>query len=101
MSIFNRGFIRGYGKIEAAMGDEAVYKNPERTSTTTVTVVYNELVGAYDQFQNAVFHLRSDSVTIERNGQLIYQGFTWDIVDNRDSEDGTAEVRCTRPDLTS
>lgn len=101
MSIFSRGFIRGYGKIEEVMGEPASYVNPARTATTAVTIVYVELVGAYDQFQNAVFHVRTDAVSIQRNGQIVYEGFTWDIVDIRDSEDGTAEVRVTRPDLTA
>jgi len=100
MSIFSRGFIRGYGKIEEVMGEPASYVNPKRTTTTAITVVYVEFVGAFDALQNAVFTLRS-SVTIERGGQITFASNTWDCLDVRDSEDGTIEVRASRPDTTS
>lgn len=100
MSIFDRSFIRGYGKLESSMGTEASYVTPSRSTTTAITILYNEMVGALDGFQNALFHVRS-TVTIDRGGLLTYSGNSWDVVDVRDSEDGTAEVRCIRPETTS
>lgn len=100
MSIYSRGFIRGYGKIESVMGDPGSYTNPTRTTTTAITVVYLEQVGALDGFVNAIFTLRS-TVPLVRSGQITYEGNTWDVVDVRDSEDGVQECRAIRPDLTS
>jgi len=100
VAIFDRSFIRGYGKLETVMGVEASYATPSRSTNTTITILYNEMVGALDGFQNALFHVRS-TVTIERGGKLTYAGNSWDVVDVRDSEDGTAEIRCIRPDTTA
>lgn len=100
MSIFDRSFIRGYGKLESVMGDEASYITPSRLTTSSIRIIYNEMVGAMDGFQNALFHARSE-ITIQRGGKITYEGNSWDVVDSRDSEDGTAEVRCIRPETTS
>ncbi|TXH54586.1 MAG: hypothetical protein E6Q97_10445 [Desulfurellales bacterium] len=101
MSIFSRGFIRGYGKIESVMGEPATYTNPKKTTSTAVTVVYVEFAQAIDTFSNALFSLRSATATIERGGFLTYEGKQWNVLDARDSEDGTVEVRASAPSLTS
>ncbi len=106
---FERSLLRGVaGPLERSVGSRgagltAVYYDRTRQagSAVTIDVIFNEMVGAMDPFANAVFHVRTSQVSPERNGAIVFDGETWDIVDVRDAKDGTAEVRVMRPELTT
>lgn len=103
MGIFESRFLLGYSRIEDVMSDPATYTAPDGITSQSVTVIYNELVGALDQFGNAVFSVKTDELTAARGGVLVIDGTTepWVIVDVRDARDGTAELRCIRPEVTA
>jgi hypothetical protein len=98
MGIFEKRLLLGYSRLEYVMGSEATYTSPSRAVTHSMTIIANELVGALDGLAQTTMHLRTGSVTYERGGQITTEdGVIWDVIDVRDSNDGTAEVRCATP----
>ena len=80
-------------------GDTISYKTVAGV-VTTPQGIYNELVGALDDFGNAVFTLSTDaSIGIaapERGDEITFAGDQWTVVDVRDDEAGMAELRTIR-----
>lgn len=102
MSIFGDRFRLGYARVEDYTGDPATYTSRDGQTTQAITVVFNELVGALDPFSNAVFAISTDELASpERGGTITLGSDVWTIVDVRDAQDNTAEVRCIRPEITA
>lgn len=100
MSQFSDKFTEASGKLFDVMGDQVTYK-PLRGSDSTVTIIYNELIGAFDTKQNANFHfIKSEIPNPQRGDYVVLNSKRWIFDDIRDSEDGTLEVKCSRPERT-
>lgn len=96
MSTFGDMFAVSRTKLIELLSDSATYKTKDG-ATKTIDVIFNEQVGALDDFANAVFTFSSDAtVGISdpvRGDQIIIFGGTWTVVDVRDDKAGTVEVR--------
>ena len=91
-------------KLLDVHGDTVSYKAVDGT-VTSVTAIYNELVGALDDFGNAIFTLATDATlgitAPERGDEITFAGEQWTVVDVRDDEAGMAELRCIRGQAVS
>ena len=102
MSIFGDRFRLGYARVEDYTGDPATYTSRDGLTTQSITVIFNELVGALDPYSNAVFSINTDELASpERGGIITLDSDVWVIVDVRDAKDNSAEVRCIRPEITA
>ena len=99
MSLFESRFPSAFTHIRNHLGDSATYTAVDGTQTT-VTIIFNEQVGALDDKANALFHLLDSEVEPVRNAYLTIDAERWVIVDVRSAKDGTSEVRAIRPDIT-
>jgi len=100
VSLFGDLFSDGpVSRLLAIHGDTISYKTVAGV-VTTPEAIYNELVGAMDDFGNAVFTVSTDaSIGIaapERGDEITFQGDKWVIVDVRDDFAGSAELRTIR-----
>ena len=86
-------------KLLDVHGDTVSYKNVAGT-VTSLTAIYNELVGAMDDFGNAIFTLSTDPTigvaSPSRGDEITFAGDKWTVVDVRDDNAGMAELRCVR-----
>lgn len=106
MSEFGRQLNEGMRGLLDYLGDPATYTKIDGT-TKPVRVLFNEYVGAVDNQGRASFSVSTEptdpySVPDPVEGDFfIFETVTWVVVDVRDSEDGTAEIRCDRSKLVN
>lgn len=86
-------------KLLDVHGDAVSYKAVDGT-VTALTSIYNELVGAMDDYGNAIFTIATDAAigiaAPERGDEITFAGEQWTVVDVRDDEAGMAELRVIR-----
>lgn len=90
----------GYQRIEEQLGQEVTIIDKDGSTVGTVTTVFNELVGAFDEYGNSVMHFREADHEWERNQQVLINGDTWTAIDIRNAKDGTVEIRFIIADIT-
>ena len=85
-------------------GDTISYKTVAGV-TSSLTAIYNELVGALDDFANAIFTISTDAsigvAAPERGDEITFAGEQWTVVDVRDDEASMAELRCIRGQIVA
>lgn len=97
-SVFESAFGNAMGALGRALGETATLTHVDDQSTETVTVIFNEFVGAIDDRRRAIFTLAGGDVatTIQRGDYFVLSGETtrWTVTDVRDDKSGGLEIRC-------
>ena len=101
MSIFESLFGGlAFPKLLEQTGDTITYSTVAGVSTS-IQAIFNEQVGALDDKANAIFSIAgSDLASAPGKGDRITRnGTRWTVLEARDSEDGSIEIRVVRPEL--
>lgn len=111
MSIFGDDVFGGAAEVLTDLhGDDITYQAIDLgtlAGSATFKSIFNELVGALDEFGNAVFHFRQSDLdpaishrtpTVpERNDRITIGTDVWTVVDVRTGKDDTWELRAIIP----
>ena len=105
MSMFGDMFSAApVDKLLDVHADTVSYKAVDGT-VTSIKAIYNEFVGALDEFGNCIFTISTDPAQgiadPERGDEITFAGEEWTVVDVRDDEAGMSELRCIRPQAVS
>lgn len=101
VSKFGDQYRGPFSRMLSQLGDTVTYTAVDGTSTT-ISAIFNEQVGAIDPLGRAVFHistLASNGIDLPEEGatiQISGESAIWIVVDVRDSKDDSAELRCDR-----
>ena len=99
MSKFGDKFSEaGIDRLIDELGDTVTYKVASSGSTSSISAIFNEFVGALDEFGNAIFTIKSSDVASPKRGDLITLGTNvWTVLDVRSDNAGGHELRVVIP----
>jgi hypothetical protein len=97
-SIFETISQRAMGAIQRPLGESATFTHVATGTSLTVTVVFNEFVGAIDDRRRAIFTVATAdfATSPDRGDYFVLSGATdrWTVLDVRDDQAGGMELRC-------
>lgn len=97
-SIFETLTNRALGALQRSMGTPATFTYAADGSTATITVIFNEFVGAIDDRRRGIFTVAAADFTTppDRGDHFVLEGDTdrWTVLDVRDDQAGGIELRC-------
>lgn len=98
---FDRTTVFGANVLASRLGFEAAYTVIETAVTTTITVVFNEQIGAVDSKQRATVNFLRSEITPAEGDYFVLSGETerWYIVDPQDDRVGMFQVRADHKKL--
>ena len=105
MSMFGEMFAAApMRKLLDVHSDTVSYKQVDGT-VSSIAAIYNEFVGALDEYGNSIFTISTDAsigiASPERGDEITFAGEEWTVLDVHDDEAGMAELRCIRPQAIS
>lgn len=87
-------------RLESHLGDVVTYVTVDGLTSKSVTVIFNEFVGAIDEKSRALVELTADAtrgIAVPRRGDYFtLNSKRWYVLDIRTSEVGEHELRCER-----
>ena len=82
--------------LKQYLGDTCTYYYLDGT-TISIVAIFNEFVGAIDNLSRALFTIAfADNPAPRREERFLLNGEEWSVVDVRNDEAGTFELRCDR-----
>ena len=85
----------GFDQLADKLGETATYETVDGLTTLSLSVIFNEFVGAIDEKGRALFSIQQSDVNLPRRGdKLTLSGKVWYVVDFRTDEAGLHELRC-------
>lgn len=96
-SIFETLSGRAMDVLSRTLGEAATFTYAATGASHAITVIFNEFVGATDQYRRAIFTFAGSQLPTppERGDHFVLSGETarWTITDVRDSKTGDYEIR--------
>ena len=92
----------GITELVNELGDSVTYTVAATGSTSTIDAIFNEFVGALDEFGNAIFTIQSSDVSSPQRGDTItLASNVWTVLDVRSDNAGGHELRVVIPQVIS
>lgn len=97
-STFDNLSAKAIDALTRVMGSAATFTFAATAASETVSVIFNEFVGAVDARRRAIYTIAATGISAapSRGDYFVLDGETdrWVVVDVRDSKAGDYELRC-------
>src|SRR5688572_21554406 len=97
MSTFETLSNRAIDALARTLGEPATFTHVAMGVSESITVIFNEFVGAIDDRRRAIFTLQATELATppDRGDYFVLSGETdrWTVLDVRDSKAGDYEIR--------
>jgi len=89
----------GLPVLQDVAGVTVTFEDVSAGTTTTVTAIVREFVGATDPFEDRLYLIDADDLSADPvEGDVVTHGTReWTVIKARDTQTGTWELRCRAP----